>query len=74
MQVQGPNQMELSSILAQLRHMYHNMKMGRVKNEPSAIEIADGILARQIVRLERLQRTLDAYCEEAETGRNFTAG
>lgn len=55
MRVDGPNQREMSSVLAQLRHLYTNMM--RLDSE-QAKRMADGILARQIRRLESLDRVL----------------
>jgi hypothetical protein len=53
MHVTGPNPREMSSVLAQLRHLY--MLMGR---EDIVTPNMVGILSRQIKRLESLQRVL----------------
>jgi len=55
MTVTGPNPREMASVLAQLRHLYTLLM-----REPSSQvqSLAEGILARQIRRLESLQRVV----------------
>jgi len=55
MTVTGPNARELSSILAQLRHLYMHMLR---HDDPNIHSMANRILSKQITRLEGLQRTL----------------
>ena len=55
MNVTGPNARELFSILAQLRHLYMHMMR---HDDTNIHSMADGILSKQIKRLEGLQRTL----------------
>ncbi|WP_225783381.1 hypothetical protein [Xenophilus sp. Marseille-Q4582] len=44
----------LPSVIAELRHLYANMVNGAVKDGAQAKRIAEGLLSRQIERLERL--------------------
>jgi hypothetical protein len=55
MNVIGPNKREMSNVIAQLRHLYMHL----AKHDDAAVRsMAEGLLARQIKRLESLDRVL----------------
>jgi len=68
MQVTGPNQREMSSVLAQLRHL--SMLMGQ---EDIVTPNMLGLLSRQITRLELLQRVLFEQSPVAREARSANA-
>lgn len=44
---------QIDGVLADLRHMYHQMVNGVVKDSAQAKRIAEGLLGRAIEKLER---------------------
>lgn len=73
MKVDGPNKREFDSVLAQLRHLYWKLMNGHVPNVEAARLIADGVLSRQIARLEMLHRILLEGEPSAAADRTFTS-
>ena len=55
------NTTDMDTVLAQLRHLYTHLNEGRVRDQP---QIANGLLAPQIEKLERLQAIDDDLTEE----------